>query len=151
MGIHVYIPERSFFTLYARGSVGESATVPGTGTFIRFEDASVVILFYQYPRHRRAYIVRAGKELRYYRPVRLPNVQDPVGILCKAKGRRVDILRRAYFNLERINGVEVYRYRTKFWQRIACLIDTYNGHSTAAVKSNLIALSARYRLEALHG
>jgi hypothetical protein len=144
--IQVHIPERSFFTLYARGSIEDHAAVPGKGTFIRFEDGSAVILFYKYPRHRRAYIVRAGKELRYYRPVRLPNVKEPVGILLKAKGRRVDILRRAYFNLERINGPEVYRYGTKFWQRIACLIDNYNGRQTAAVKSSLIELSRRYRL-----
>jgi hypothetical protein len=147
MALKVYIPEKSFFTLYARGSIEDHATVPGRGTFIRFEDGSVVILFYKYPRHRRAYIVREGKELRYYRPVRLPNVKEPVGILLKAKGRRVDILRRAYFNLEKINGLEVYHYGTRFWQRIACLIDTYNGHQTAAVKSNLIEISERYRIK----
>jgi hypothetical protein len=151
MGLQVYIPEQSFFTLYARGSIEEHTTVPGKGTFIRFEEGSAVILFYKYPHHRRAYIVRAGEELRYYRPVRLPQVKGPVGILLKAKGRRVDILRRAYFNLEQINGLEVYRYRTRFWQHIACLIDNYNGHRTAAVKSSLIELSRRYRLEGLDG
>jgi hypothetical protein len=151
MGLLVYIPEKSFFTLYARGSIEESATVPGTGTFVRFEDRSVVILFYKYPRHRRAYIVRAGEDLRCYRPVRLPNVKSPVGILLKAKGRRVDILRRTYFNLEQINGLAVYRFKTRFWQRVACLIDNYDGHHTAAIKSNLMELSRRYRLEAPDG
>jgi hypothetical protein len=94
------------------------------------------------------YIVREAGLLRYYRPVKLPGVQAPVGILGKFRGRRVDLLRRAYYNLERINGFEVYRYGTRFWQDISCLIDDYDGHRTGAVKSNLIELSRRYVLAA---
>jgi hypothetical protein len=142
MALNVHIPEKAFFTLYARGAVEEAVTVPGRGSFFTFE--GVVILFYTYPRHRRAYIVTNAGNLRYYRAVRLPEVREPVGILLKARGRRIDILRRAYFNLERINGLDVYGYNPVFWQRLSCLIDDYNGHHIGAVKSSLMELSLRY-------
>jgi hypothetical protein len=144
MGIHVLIPPGPPFTLYARGEIAEHFTERERGTAIHFSDASVALLFYKYSRHRRAYIVRLAGELRYYRPVTLPAVREPVGILAQFRGRRIDILRRAYFNLERINGAGVYRYGSRFWQRVSCLIDDYDGRRTGAVKSNLMELSRRY-------
>jgi hypothetical protein len=144
MGLSVLVPENAAYTLYARGEAAAHAVVPGRGTFITFSDDSTVILFYKYFRHRRAYIVRDVRELKHYQGVRLPGVKEPVGIIAKLKGRRIDILRRAYFNLEKINGLEVYRYSVRFWQRLGCLIDNYNGHKTAAIKSNLMELSRRY-------
>jgi hypothetical protein len=142
MEVNVHIPENAFFTLYARGCIEEAVKVPGRGSFFTFE--GVVILFYKYPRHRRAYIVKNVLDLRHYRAVRLPLVREPAGILLKAKGRRIDILRRAYFNLEKINGVCVYGYGPRFWQRLSCLIDDYDGRHTGAVKSSLTELSRRY-------
>jgi hypothetical protein len=143
MELNVHIPENAFFTLYARGAVEEAVKVPGRGSFFTFE--GVVILFYKYPRHRRAYIVKNALDTRFYRAVRLPYVKEPVGIILKAKGRRIDILRRAYFNLERINGPSVYGYDPRFWQRLSCLIDDYNGHHYGASKSSLMELSRRYK------
>jgi hypothetical protein len=142
MELNVHIPEHGFFTLYARGAAEEAVTVPGRGSYFRFE--GVVILFYTYPRHRRAYIVTHAGGLRHYRAVRLPQVKEKVGILLKATGRRIDILRRAYFNLERINGLRVYGYDPRFWQRLSCLIDNYDGHHSGASKSSLMELSRRY-------
>jgi hypothetical protein len=149
MGITVLIPVESAYTLYARGEVESHATVPGRGTFIRFLDGSAVFLFYKWRSHRRVYIVREATLLKQYQQVRLPGVRERVGILGKFRGRRVDIARRVYFNLEQINGFEFYRYGTKFWQRLSCLIDDYNGHWSAAVKSNLYELSRRYMLNSM--
>jgi hypothetical protein len=148
MGILVLIPEKAAYTLYARGEADTHATVPGRGTYIRFTDSSAVILFYKWKRHRRVYIVREAAALNRYQAVRLPGVKEPVGVLGRFWGRRVDLLRRAYFNLEQINGFAVYRYGTRFWQRVGCLIDDYDGHRSGAVKSNLLELSRRYLLAA---
>jgi hypothetical protein len=60
--LNVHIPKDSFFTLYARGKIEYKQTVDDLGTFISFD--GVVILFYKYPHHRRAYIVRNIEELR---------------------------------------------------------------------------------------
>jgi hypothetical protein len=143
MGLHVLVPDKAAYSLYARGEAESHAAVPGRGTFIGFSDGSVVLLFYKWRRHRRAYIVREAGTLKYYEAVKLPGVKGAVGILGKFRGRRVDLLRRAYFNLEAINGFAVYRAGVRFWQRLGCLIDDYDGRRTGAVKSNLLELSRR--------
>jgi hypothetical protein len=145
MELSVHIPKNAFFTLFAKGWVESHVTVPEKGTFIRFE--GVVLLYYKYPHHRRAYIVRNAEELRHYRAVALPNVKQPVGIILKAKGRRIDILRNAAWNLQQINGTRVFKYDTVFWQKVGCLIENYRGRKSAAVKSNLILLSREYERE----
>jgi hypothetical protein len=143
--LNVHIPKKSFFTLFAKGWAAHSFTVPEAGTFIRFE--GVVFLYYKYPHHRRAYIVRNAEEARYYRPVNLPKVREPVGIILKAKGRRIDIMRNVAWNLQQINGTRVFRFDTVFWQKVSCLIESYNGRNSRAVKSNLMLLSREYERE----
>jgi hypothetical protein len=141
----VHIPERSFFTLYARGNIQGKRTVNGLGTFIRFE--GVVVLSYKYPHHRRAYIVRSHDELSHYPAVSLPNIKQNIGVILRAKGRRIDIVRQVYWNLEQLNGKTVYAWDTLFWQTVGCLIDKFDGRKSAAVKSNLVLLSREYRLQ----
>jgi hypothetical protein len=133
--LNVHIPEQGTapFSLYAKGAVKGKTTVPGLGTFIGFE--GVVILFYSYRRHRRAYIVRAADELKYHGRCSLPNVKTAVGVLYEARGRKIDILRKVYYNLEKINGTGVYLFSTLFWQKIGCLLDykiRYKERKTAA-------------------
>jgi hypothetical protein len=139
MMLNVHIPKDSFFTLYAKGKIEYKQTVEDLGTFIRFD--GVVILFYKYPHHRRAYIVRNIGELRNYPSITLPNVKQQVGVIYRAKGRRVDILRRVWWNLEQINGRSVYTFDTFFWQKAGCLLDNFHCLKSAADKGNLMVLS----------
>jgi hypothetical protein len=136
--LNVHIPKDSFFTLYAKGKIEYKQTVDDLGTFIRFD--GVVILFYKYPHHRRAYIVRNIGELRYYPAIALPNVKQKVGVIYRAKGRRVDLLRNVYWNLEQIHGRKVYTYDTFFWQKVGCLLDNFHNRKSAANKGNLMLL-----------
>jgi hypothetical protein len=71
----------------------------------------------------------------------LPNVKHPVGIIYRVVGRRIDILRNVYWNLEQLNGSNVYTWNTFFWQKVSCLIDATEKGKIRAVKSNLILLS----------
>jgi hypothetical protein len=142
MALNVHIPKEGFFTLYARGKIERKISVDDLGTFIRFE--GVVILFYTYPHHRRAYIVRNSEELGVFPVMKLPNVKHPVGIIYRALGRRIDILRNVYWNLEQLNGSGVYSWNTLFWQKVSCLIDGTEKGETKAIKSNLILLSRGY-------
>ena len=129
--------------MYARGKIEHKQTVEDLGTFIRF--CGVVLLYYKYPHHRRAYMVREGRELSHYPSITLPNVKQKVGIILRAKGRRVDLLRRVYWNLEQINGKTVYTWDSLFWQEVGCLIDNFDGRKSAAIMSNLMLLSREYR------
>jgi hypothetical protein len=137
--LNVYIPKDSFFTLYAKGKIEYKQTVDDLGTFIRFD--GVVILFYKYPHYRLAYIVRNSEELRNYPSITLPNVKQQVGVIYRTKGRRVDILRNVYWNLEQIHGRKVYTHDTFFWQKVGCLLDNYHGLKSAANMGNLMLLS----------
>ena len=121
LNVHIPKPDAERFNLYAKGFIINKITFPEQGTFISFD--GVVILFYSYPRHRRAYIVRPAEELKYHQVVKLPNVKKPVGVLYEARGRRIDILRKVYYHLEKIIGTDVYLYNTLFWQKIGCLLD----------------------------
>jgi hypothetical protein len=109
------------------------------GTFIRFD--GVVILFYRYPHHRRAYIVRNIEEVRNYPAITLPNVKQKVGVIYRARGRRVDLLRNVYWNLEQMSGGKVYTYDTFFWQKVGCLLDNFHSLKSAADKGNLMLLN----------
>jgi hypothetical protein len=158
MALGVHIPEHGAarYSLYAKGMVLGGTAVPGRGTFLSFE--GVVRLFYSYPRHRRAYIVRPIVELKCHQGRRLPGVQNEVGVLYEARGRRIDILRKVYYHLEKINGPEVYRWDALFWQKIGCLLDCkmrFRERKTAAGeykrsythkanKANLLRLSKAY-------
>jgi hypothetical protein len=142
MGLHVHIPGResgSFFTLFARGNITQSITVPEAGTFIEFE--GVAALFYKYPHCRRAYIVRSSEELHNYQAVGLPNVKEHVGILFRARGRQIDLLRKALYFLKELNGTTVFTYDTLFWQKVVCLIEMCKGRYSGRLKYNMTALS----------
>jgi hypothetical protein len=146
MELHVRIPDSgggSFFTLFADGKMKRKTTVPEEGTFITLE--GVCALFYKYPHCRRAYIVRGIDELHGYAAVCLPNVQERTGILFRARGRQIDLLRKALYFLIKTDGLSVYTYETLFWQRVVCLIEMCGGRYSGRLKYNLEALSGGYR------
>lgn len=149
MEINVHIPERgsTLFTLYAKGYIEKKTTLPDEGTLISFHN--VVVLYYKYSYHRRAYIVRHIQETSHIKAVFLPNVKEAVGIIYYAHGRKIDLLRTALYNLEQISQKKVYQLPTIFWQKLSCLIDDYDGYKCKAIKSNLICLYEQYK-EFLH-
>jgi hypothetical protein len=53
----------------------------------------------------------------------------------------VDILRCVWWNLEQLNGRNVYTYDTFFWQKVGCLLDNFCCLKSAANKGNLMLLS----------
>jgi len=159
LNVHIPVPDAAHFSLYAKGMITNKITVPEEGTLISFD--GVVILFYSYRHHRRAYIVRPIGELKHHCGCKLPNVGNTVGIIYEARGRRIDILRNVFFNLEKINGPDVYLWDTLFWQKIGCLLDykmrfkerrTGPGeykrkYTHKANKENLMRLCRAYRLQ----
>ena len=145
MEINVHIPEKgsTLFTLFAKGYIEGKTTVPDEGTFISFND--VVVLYYKYSSHRRAYIVRNAQKTSHIKAIYLPNVKEAVGIIYYAHGRKIDLLRTALYNLEEISQKKVYQLPTIFWQKLSCLLDDYDGYKCKAIKSNLICLYEQYK------
>jgi hypothetical protein len=151
MGISVHIPPKNsgFFTLFAQGNITYKNTFTGKGTLIIVDGAAA--LFYKYPHCRRAYLVKNAAELQHYSPVSLPNVGQQVGILFKARGRQIDLLRKALYFLTDAVGDKVFLYKPIFWQRIACLIESYKGHYSPLLKEGIFTLRNRYLMENKYG
>jgi hypothetical protein len=141
----VHIPARNsdaLFTLFARGAITHKITVADRGSLIAL--SGVAVLFYAYPHCRRAYIARDIRELRHYKPAQLPNVREKVGILFRARGGQIDLLRKVLFFLSDLNGDNSFRYKTVFWQRIACLVESCRGKYVPTLKADVIRLRKMY-------
>jgi hypothetical protein len=146
MEIGVFIPKDGAYTLFARGKAFESVTLGGVGTRLIF--SGTVILYYTYYRHRRAYVVRAPGDAKYFNCIQLPSVDYPVAVLYKACGmRRIDNLRRVTYTLEKYYGLSVYEWDAIFWQKLCCLFDMFDGKRSGSIKSNVYLLSREYLLE----
>ena len=91
--LHVLIPQReqSFYTLYVYGAYGGKREVPD-GTDFDFISNSLLVLYYTYPAHRRAYIVRftAGGN-----NIELPGLSRPVKKIICVYASKVDKLKKA--------------------------------------------------------
>lgn len=146
--IQVRIPKRNkeIFNLYANGNIISYNDLKENGK--RFCFTNIVILQYKYykqPHFRRAYIV-TNKESDNLIKMYLPNVKEPVHIIyCIDGGRRIDLLRQVIYNLEQMGEKKIYEFPVIFWQKISCLLDSYNGHTSNAIKSNLMVLYQQYQ------
>ena len=90
--LHVLIPQRehSFYTLYVYGSYGGKRAVPG-GSDFDFISESLLVLYYTYPAHRRAYIVRFADDGK----TELPGLSHPVKKIVCVYASKVDKLKKA--------------------------------------------------------
>lgn len=78
--LHVLVPhkENSFYTLYVSGCYGRKRPVLN-GTDFDFISGSLLVLYYTYPAHRRAYIVRFTENGK----TELPGLSEPIHkIIC---------------------------------------------------------------------
>lgn len=90
--LHVLIPQRehSFYTLYVFGSYGGKREVSG-GTDFDFIPGSLLVLYYTYSAHRRAYIVRFTDDGN----IELPGLSCPVKKIICVYASKVDKLKKS--------------------------------------------------------
>jgi hypothetical protein len=120
--IHVRIPAEgtSDFTVYAHGSVqGRITFIEDQGYFARLEGTAAV--FYTYPKYRLAYVICEGNPDEGLHDI--PEVLHPVKILYTARGRKIDILKRVLWILDRTYGEKAYMLPEIYWYRLCGLID----------------------------
>lgn len=91
--IHVLIPHKekpSYYTLYVKGNYSTKKDF-ADGVNFEFVQNSLLILYYTYPAHRRAYVVRfTGNDNTH-----LPGLSQPVKILLVVHASKVDKLKKA--------------------------------------------------------
>lgn len=141
--VRIPVKNKEAFNLYAHGNFIASAFDEERGSLF-VSDKGVVILDYNYRPHRRSYIVCPSEQAQFMKSLYLPNVREKVALISAVYGRRIDLLRTAIYNIESIAGKEAYDFPILFWQKVSCLLDNFNGKKSAATKSNLMILCARF-------
>lgn len=145
MSNFVKIPlDKSSYSLFINSKIKNKIFLEEYGTLIEFEGTA--LLFYSYSNHRRAYVIATEEDSEI--PLlkgKLPLVKYDVMILYEAKSRKVDLLKFAIHNLEKMYGEKIYSFPSSYWILTCSLIDSYNKHtSTAKTKRNLKLLTDRY-------
>jgi len=111
----VKIPlDKSSYSLFINSKIKNKIFLEEYGTLIEFEGTA--LLFYSYSNHRRAYVIATEEDSRI--PLlrgNLPLVKNNVTILYEAKSRKVDLLKFAIHNLEKMYGEIIYSFPTSYW------------------------------------
>lgn len=102
------------------------------GTLIRCSGCGVA--FYSASNSRRAFIFSDRSENDFSIPLQegmLPYFKQPVRILYRAKGRRIDLLKFMCHNLEKRYGKIIYGLGIVYWLTLGSYIDStgYKGSS----------------------
>ena len=145
MSNFVKIPQdKSSYSLFVNSKIKNKMFVEEYGTLIEFE--GIALVFYSYSNHRRAYIV--AEEDSNTIPLmrgKLPLVKNNVTVIYEARARKVDLLKFAIHNLEKMYGDDIYSFPISYWILISSLIDSYNQHiSTHKTKRNLKLITDKF-------
>jgi hypothetical protein len=143
--IRVPIKGSYAFNVFVNGDIVRKTRARDKGTDITVTGAAV--LFYTYSRCRRAYIIREWNELSCYPKTALPNVTEPVRVIFRARGRQIDLLRKAVYFLVKTRGRAVFGYDALFWQKTACLVEQCKGRYSRTLELNIQKLLAQYLLD----
>lgn len=115
--IKIVVPEdNNFYHLFSFG-YGGVEKVLDKGFEFSYPTGSVILLYYTYPHHRRAYVVRyTGSD-----GVMLPGVSAPVKVLVRVHASKVDKLKKSVSYIKEHFG-NVFSYKDTFYERLDCVI-----------------------------
>ncbi len=118
--IEILVPnEKNFYTLYSDGLETFKQAVP-SGTLFTYPPKSIIILYYTYPTHRRAYVVRYV-ESPNTQLITLPGVSLPVKELIRVHASKVDKLKKSISYLKE-HTHNVYQLSDSFFIRLHYLL-----------------------------
>jgi hypothetical protein len=128
------------FTLYVNGFLtGYPAFVEGRGYYVNVRGPAA--LFYTYRKHRQAYFVLEGGSGPQSD---LPDILTPVRIIFRAKGRKVDLLKRLMYICRKEFGDRAFTFGDEFWMRATALIDIgFNGKESMMNRDTVIETARR--------
>jgi hypothetical protein len=130
----VLIPDKnSFYSLYADGLFLRKVYVrEAEQTLIHFGKNAVLVLYYTYPTHREACVIRNSPSGSRW----LPGLSKPVSLLFSVHASRVDKLRRAVGFLN-ANGGGAYGHDDGFYIRLSFILSRRGKISCFALRSLL--------------
>jgi hypothetical protein len=120
--LEVAIPDRnSFYTLYAEGRhCFKTYDAQKKNTLLQYPPDAAVFLYYTYPTHREACVIRNNDAEG---GVMLPGLAKKVFLLFRVQASRVDKLKRAVFYLNEHSSAGAYGHEDGFYVRLGCLIE----------------------------
>lgn len=127
MSLTIKIPtgtEKEEYSLFVNGEVVYIHTENKLGTLLKINGTGVA--FYSASNSRRA-LFQELTEKDHGLPLeegKLPYIKEKVRILYKARGRKIDLLKVALYNLEKKYKKEIYSLGTLYWLEIASYIDS---------------------------
>lgn len=134
MSIIAKIPlDKENYSVYVNCKIINKIFLEEYGTLIEFEGTGVI--FYYYSNHRRAYVITEIKNKIPLLYGNLPLVREKVTIIYEARGRRIDLLKFALYNLEKEYGSKFYELPVPFWLCFTAYIDSCKPKNNA--KKNL--------------
>jgi hypothetical protein len=115
----VVIPDRAnFYSLYAEGPCSRKTYLKDSGeTLLAYPPGAAVLLYYTYPAHRAASLVR-----NIPGSASLPGLSKTTRLLFTVHASRVDKLRRAVGFLNKHSPTGAYRYDDAFYLRLYFLL-----------------------------
>ena len=134
--LEVTIPDSNcFYTLYADGKhCWKGYDQQKKITLLHYPLGAVVFLFYTYPTHREALVIRNNDAED---GIMLPGVAKKVSRIIGVHASRVDKLKRALFYLNEHSGAGAYGHDDGFYIRLGYLLEQRG-------KINYIALRALF-------
>lgn len=128
MSLTVKLPDKKKkdeYSLYVSSKITYLKSFKDLGTLIICEGSGIA--FYSASNSRRAIVFTEindeCKEIPLLKGT-LPYIKEPVRILYKAKGRKVDLLKFMVYNLEKKYGDIVYELGLIYWLELASFIDS---------------------------
>lgn len=111
------------YTLFAQGLKISIPVETEDGEFLRFEflGGTAVVLFYTFGEFRRAYIVTGWQDGDGER-IFLPGIRSPLFPILKARGRRIDDLKRTLRHLMKNDEFLPFKMPVEFWMRLSVAI-----------------------------
>ena len=117
--IKIIVPNsNNFYHLYSYGYGGvEKVLDQEQGFEFTYPINAIIILYYTYPQHRRAYLVRFTEDGQ----TSLPGVSLPVKTLIKVHASKVDKLKKAISFIKDHYG-NTFTYDDQFYERLELII-----------------------------
>jgi hypothetical protein len=120
--LEVAIPDKTYFcTLYAEGiHCWKNYDREKKVTVLHYPPGAAVFLYYTYPTHREACVVRNDDAEG---GIMLPGLAKKVSCVLRVHASKVDKLRRAAFYLNRHSSAGAYGHDDGFYVRLGCLME----------------------------
>ena len=128
MSLTVKLPnkkKKDEYSLYVSSKITYLKSFKDLGSILMCEGSGIA--FYSASNSRRAIVFTEIKESYNDIPLlegNLPYIKQPVRILYKAKGRKVDLLKFMVYNLEKKYGDKIYELGELYWLKLVSYIDS---------------------------